>query len=1161
MTAAAAVAAVLAVPGPPAPVNTAAAPAPITAPADQQPVSAAEKPASGTERPRSGQRKETASAPAVPARKSVAQKAKYAKDTDVPGDFTSWEQLFRVQGKMNETAHALEDSAGQKRGQGFAGVIAAPEKKRLTLYWRGALTPAAKAAIASSATPVVVKQAPHTEKELSQVSPRVARLADSAGVRLTEIIRPQDGSGLKASVEGGEAEAARLTKAVTAAGLGVPVTVTAGGEVPTSLGRRDNPGLGGAQMVTPVCSTGFAVRYGGKDAMLTADHCFPRGYGDGRHSVGPEGQPNGPVFGSRVSPKRWNDKRHGYVDVAVLDQSYGTVYEPSIWTGGRAGYPDTTQQAVPVTAAQKPAEGNWVCQSGARSGEVCNIRVTAAVDTYSADVTDSEGNTTTTFYAGGWQAKKRVTAGDSSTIAARSGDSGGPVYFSAGEDAGTGSTVTAAGIVSAGLGKPLTCQTVGTGTTRCFKTMVFLGIDEALNALDGVVPTELTVTDSWDPSVRRLVNFRGEEPNQGPPVQPEPDLRTQVVSENGVALAYDATKDGYDGVIRGNDQADWEIHQASDGSWTFQNVAHPSNLLAYPDGSGFRFVPAGGPYFQLRHGDSCLAIELVMGPTNIGDVWEEGCDSGKSSQRLKIVPLGDATSGPLEPVPPVERVIKAPATKPAPGPGLAVMPLGDSITLGVGSTTRTGYRPLLARRLADTTDALRFVGSMRDADGTRHEGHSGWRIDQLQANIGPWLTEAKPNVVLLHIGTNDMDRDHQVSTAPQRLGALIDQIHTASPDTAVVVASLVPATEPAVQARVTAYNRAIPGIVADRAARGYRITQVSMDSLTTADLNDTLHPNNSGYEKMAESFLGGIATLSRNGWIKEKIDVKPLPPQQPATAGDYDVDIDGDGRADYLVVDDNGAVRAYTNTAGANGTVKWTDQGYIASGSATWTGSQVRFADIGGDARADYLVVEPNGATRAFVNTGGDGRGGWQYQGYIASGSAAWTGDRVRFGDIGGDARADYLIVEPNGATRAFLTTTNATTGAVKLVDQGVIASGSAAWTGDQIRFADIGGDARADYLIVEPNGATRAFVNTGGNGRGGWDDRGTVASGSTTWTGSQVRFADIGGDGRADYLIVEPNGAIRAFTNTSTPTGPVKWTDQGVIATGTGAPSSRIRI
>ncbi|MEU8762715.1 GDSL-type esterase/lipase family protein [Streptomyces sp. NPDC048659] len=491
---------------------------------------------------------------------------------------------------------------------------------------------------------------------------------------------------------------------------------------------------------------------------------------------------------------------------------------------------------------------------------------------------------------------------------------------------------------------------------------------------------------------------------------------------------------------------------------------------------------------------------------------------------------------------------------------LAVMPLGDSITLGVGSSTRTGYRPELSRQLSSEVQQVEFVGSQRDADGTHHEGHSGWRIDQLQANIETWLAEAKPNLITLHIGTNDMNRDYQVATAPQRLGALIDQIHAASPDTVVLVASLVPATDPTVQRRVDTYNKAIPGIVADRVQRGYRIAQVSMDGVSTADLNDNLHPNNRGYTKMAAAFHSGIANVGGKGWVKPTVEVKPAPPMQGRTAGDYKVDIDGDGHADYLVVDDNGAVRAYVNTTGADGKVNWLDKGYIASGSSQWTGAQVRFADVGGDARADYIVLSPNGAVRAFINNGGNGNGGWQDIGVIATGSTNWTDKQIRFADIGGDARADYIVLSPNGAARAYVNTTGAD-GKVKWSDKGFIAAGSASWTDEQIRFADVGGDARADYIVLSPNGAARTYVNNGGDGNGGWQSVGFIASGSDNWLASQVRFADVGGDARADYLVLSDTGALTAYYAVTAADGSVGYKNQGVIATGTGAPGSRVRI
>ncbi|MEO3978031.1 GDSL-type esterase/lipase family protein [Streptomyces sp. CAU 1734] len=537
-----------------------------------------------------------------------------------------------------------------------------------------------------------------------------------------------------------------------------------------------------------------------------------------------------------------------------------------------------------------------------------------------------------------------------------------------------------------------------------------------------------------------------------------------------------------------------------------------------------------------------------------------GSRRGESAAGSPLMVL-DEISDRYDQIPVGGDVPSVPGVPPGQSVKLAVMPLGDSITLGVGSDGRTGYRPALAQMLAKDSPSVQFVGSMRDADGTRHEGHSGWRIDQISANIERWMAEAKPNLVLLHIGTNDMNRNHQADTAPQRLAGLIDQIHTSSPSTAIVVASLVPAADRTVQARVDAYNRAIPGIVADRAQRGYRITQVSMGSLTVADLDDNLHPNDRGYRKMAGAFHGGIVEAARKKWIDEDVTVKPAPPGTgtPAAAGDYRVDINGDGRSDYLAVQDNGATRAWTSSATADGTVKWADQGVIASGSTQWTGEQVRFADIGGDNRADYLILAPNGAVRAFINEGGDGRGGWRDIGTVASGSTAWNSTQVRFADIGGDTKADYLIVSDRGAVRAFIHTT-AADGTVKWNDQGSVATGSPRWTAEDVRFADIGGDPKADYLIVDDNGATQAYLNTT-TSTVTWVYHGHIATGSTQWTGEQVRFADITGDNRADYLILAPNGALTAYENTPGPEGSVRWTSRGIIATGTGSPANRVRI
>ncbi|ARZ67213.1 esterase [Streptomyces albireticuli] len=217
-------------------------------------------------------------------------------------------------------------------------------------------------------------------------------------------------------------------------------------------------------------------------------------------------------------------------------------------------------------------------------------------------------------------------------------------------------------------------------------------------------------------------------------------------------------------------------------------------------------------------------------------------------------------------------------------------------------------------------------------------------------------------------------------------------------------------------------------------------------------------------------------------------------------------------------------------------------------------GSRVRFADINGDGKADYLTVDDNGSTHAWLNNGGDNHGGWTDHGQIATGAGA-PGTHVRFADINGDDKADYLVVDDNGAVRAFLN--NGGDGHGGWTDSGRIATGNGT-PGNNVRFADINGDGKADYLTVDNNGSTHAWLNNGGDNHGGWTDHGQIAAGGAN-AGTSVRFADINGDGKADYLTVDDNGAVNARINNGGD-GHGGWTDSGRIATGAGA-GYKVRI
>ncbi|MEV6674410.1 FG-GAP-like repeat-containing protein [Streptomyces sp. NPDC051162] len=486
-------------------------------------------------------------------------------------------------------------------------------------------------------------------------------------------------------------------------------------------------------------------------------------------------------------------------------------------------------------------------------------------------------------------------------------------------------------------------------------------------------------------------------------------------------------------------------------------------------------------------------------------------------------------------------------------PRLAVMPLGDSITEGAGSSAGSGYRPELWNRLTTHADSLDFVGSERkgkmpDPD---HEGHWGWKIHGLSANVDRWLPAANPNVVLLQIGTNDMHDNYQVDTAPRRLGGLVDKIASLAPGMTVLVSSLITSADSATQKRIEKFNAVIPQLVAERQGQGLHVGYVDMSAVTTRDLADDIHPNDNGYLKMADAFYNGLGRAAADGWIRQQVDIKPAPSRK-APPGDYRVDVNGDGRADYLVVQDNGAVDAWINNGG-NGHGEWTAFGTFATGVGE-PGDKVRFADINGDGKADYLVVQDNGAVKAWINNGGTNHGGWTAFGTFASGVD--EPGRVRFADINGDGKADYLVVQDYGVVKAWIN--NGGTNHGGWTAFGTFASGVGE-PDDRVRFADINGDGKADYLVVQDNGAVDAWINDGGSNHGGWTEFGTFASGVGE-PGDKVRFADINGDGRADYLVIQANGAVDAWINNGG-TDHGGWGDSDAFATSVGEPGRKVRI
>jgi lysophospholipase L1-like esterase len=213
--------------------------------------------------------------------------------------------------------------------------------------------------------------------------------------------------------------------------------------------------------------------------------------------------------------------------------------------------------------------------------------------------------------------------------------------------------------------------------------------------------------------------------------------------------------------------------------------------------------------------------------------------------------------------------------------GIRVMPLGDSITDGV--TVPGGYRIGLWQRFTASRYTVDFVGSLSNGPASLgdhdHEGHSGWRIDQIDANIVNWLRAYSPHTVLLHIGTNDVLQNYNVSSAPNRLSTLIDHITTTAPTAEVFVAQLIPLANSSQDNAVRTFNAAIPGIVQSKVNAGKHVHVVDLHSaLTPADLADGVHPNAGGYDKMAARWYSALQSVPGSIGNAGGASPSPAPP-------------------------------------------------------------------------------------------------------------------------------------------------------------------------------------------------------------------------------------------------------------------------------------------
>ncbi|MGZ8756133.1 MAG: GDSL-type esterase/lipase family protein, partial [Acidimicrobiia bacterium] len=185
---------------------------------------------------------------------------------------------------------------------------------------------------------------------------------------------------------------------------------------------------------------------------------------------------------------------------------------------------------------------------------------------------------------------------------------------------------------------------------------------------------------------------------------------------------------------------------------------------------------------------------------------------------------------------------------------IRVMAVGNSITRGVvGSTDAAGYRNDLYASLTASGYAIDMVGSQADGIGfdNAHEGHNGWRANQIRDGVSAWLDLNPADIVLLHVGTNDISDEQSVPAIATEINQILNKIDTweQSPgnnEIRVVLARIVNRSDPTSPTGLatSALNAAIQTMADSRITTGDHLVVVDMEAALDYpdDMSDALHP-------------------------------------------------------------------------------------------------------------------------------------------------------------------------------------------------------------------------------------------------------------------------------------------------------------------------------
>ena len=200
------------------------------------------------------------------------------------------------------------------------------------------------------------------------------------------------------------------------------------------------------------------------------------------------------------------------------------------------------------------------------------------------------------------------------------------------------------------------------------------------------------------------------------------------------------------------------------------------------------------------------------------------------------------------------------------------------------------------------------------------------------------------------------------------------------------------------------------------------------------------------------------------------------------------------------------------------------------------------FADVNGDRRSDYVVPWNNNGILYLTTYLANPDGTFQ-NGITSNTGAGFAADSTGrplgiFADVNGDRRSEFIVPWSNNGIlclTTYLANPNGT------FQNGITSNTGGGFAADSIgrnlgSFADVNGDGRSEFVVPWNNNGILYLATYLPNPNGTFQNgiintntgRGFVADSTGRFLGT---FADVSGDGRADYTVVWNSNGIRSFT------------------------------